>query len=91
MDDVNRRVLRRAFLRNMSIFAGAISSFETVLTVRPALAQTKLTHDVAKYEGTPHNGQQCSTCLQFEPPNACKIVESPISPQGWCQFYVKKT
>jgi hypothetical protein len=54
------------------------------------LAQTKVTHEVAKYQEEPKNGQQCSTCVQFEAPSGCKIVESPISPNGWCQLYSAK-
>ena len=52
--------------------------------------QTKLSHDVAKYQDQPKNGQKCSTYLQFVPPGSCKIVVDPISPNGWCQFYGPK-
>jgi hypothetical protein len=55
------------------------------------LAQTKLSHEQAKYQDTPKNGQKCSTCIQFVAPASCKIVADPIEPDGWCQFYGAKT
>jgi hypothetical protein len=80
---------RRWLLKNSPAFAGAIAS--AVALPQNAFAQTKLTHEVAKYQDEPKNGQKCSTCVQFQPPSACKIVVDPISPNGWCQFYAPKT
>jgi hypothetical protein len=80
---------RRWLLKNSPAFAGAIAS--AVALPQNAFAQTKLTHEIAKYQDEPKNGQKCSTCVQFQPPSACKIVVDPISPNGWCQFYAPKT
>jgi hypothetical protein len=81
---------RRAILLNsVSIAAGGFISGTPA--ARSALAQTKLTHEVAKYQDIPKNEQKCSTCVQFVPPASCKIVVDPISPDGWCQFYGAKT
>jgi hypothetical protein len=94
MDDsktLKEEISRRSLLKGMPAVAGIVVSFGTVALPEAAMAQTKLSHEVAKYQDMPKNGQECSTCLQFMPPNACKIVASPISPQGWCQFYAKKT
>jgi hypothetical protein len=55
------------------------------------LAQTKLTHEIAKYQDTPKDGLKCSTCIQFVAPASCKIVVDPINLEGWCQFYGAKT
>lgn len=82
---------RRSLLKGMSIAAGAASLGAVVRPNQAAAQATKLTHAVAKYQDQPHDGQECSTCVQFEPPGSCKIVESPISTHGWCQFYTKKT
>ena len=81
-------VCRRSLLKSMPMIAGAIIS----ATVIPesVFAQTKVSHEASKYQDQPKNGQQCSTCVLFEPPSACKIVESPISPNGWCQLYAAK-
>jgi hypothetical protein len=81
------RASRRAILWNgVSIAAGGF-----VLSAPTALAQTKIAHEVAKYQDTPKNDQKCSTCIQFVAPASCKIVADPISPDGWCQFYGAKT
>ncbi len=82
-------VSRRCLLKGVPVLAGAAVSASTM--VRNALAQQKLSHDNAKYQDQPKNGQQCSTCTLFEPPSSCKIVVSPISPKGWCQFYAVKS
>jgi hypothetical protein len=86
---ITGRASRRAILLNsVSIAAGGF-----ILSgqgVRTALGQTKLTHEISKYQDTPKNGQKCSTCVQFEPPASCKIVVDPISPDGWCQLYAAK-
>ena len=39
------------------------------------------------YQTKPSNGQQCSGCVQFIKPNACKLVSGDISPTGWCELY----
>jgi len=81
---------RRAILFNsVSIAAGGF--ILSAPAARNALAQTKLTHEIAKYQETPKNDQKCSTCVQFVPPASCKIVADPTNPDGWCQFYGAKT
>jgi hypothetical protein len=80
---------RRAILLNSaSIAAGGF--ILSAPAARTALAQTKLTHEVAKYQETPKDDQKCSTYIQFVEPASCKIVVDPISPDGWCQFYGAK-
>ena len=43
-----------------------------------------------KYQDKPNGDQKCSTCMQFEPPGSCKVVEGAISPNGYCIAWVKK-
>ena len=81
-------VCRRSLLKSVPMIAGAIISATAIPD--SLFAQTKLSHEASKYQDQPKNGQQCSTCAAFEPPSACKTVESPISPNGWCQVYVAK-
>lgn len=54
---------------------------------RQAAAQEKVSKADAKYQDQPKGEQRCAICLQFQPPNSCKIVEGQISPKGWCQFF----
>jgi len=57
----------------------------------PAQAQEKVTQAVVQYQKQPKNGQMCSTCVNFEPPSACKIVQGTIDPNGWCLVYAPKS
>jgi hypothetical protein len=56
-----------------------------------------VTQDNAKYQPNPKGAAQCSKCKYFLPGKtptangACKQVAGVISPNGWCQFYAKKT
>jgi hypothetical protein len=81
-------VCRRSLIKSVPMIAGAILTSSAV--PNRLFAQTKLAHDAVKYQEQPNNGQQCSTCIQFEPPAGCKTVESPISPDGWCALYTPK-
>jgi hypothetical protein len=53
-------------------------------------AQQKIRKEAAKYQYAPKGQQRCQICLQFQPPDQCKIVEGPISPKGWCQYFAAK-
>ena len=80
---------RRAILLNSaSIAAGGF--ILSAPAARTTLSQTKLSHEISKYQDTPKNNQKCSTCIQFVAPASCKIVVDPISPDGWCQFWGAK-
>jgi hypothetical protein len=81
-------VCRRSLLKSVPTIAGAIISATAI--PNSVFAQTKVSHETSKYQDQPKNGQQCSNCVQFEPLSACKIVESPMSPNGWCQLYGAK-
>jgi len=70
------------------MIAGAIITTNAV--GQNLFAQTKLTHDAAKYQDQPKDGQQCSGCVQFLAPSSCKLVEDPISASGWCQLFMAK-
>ena len=45
-----------------------------------------------KYKDSPEGDKDCSTCVQFVAPNACKIFpgDTEISPKGYCVAYAKK-
>lgn len=89
--DPTANTSRRMLLKSVPAIASAVAVFGAIAEPSAAVAQTKLSHQVAKYQDAPHNDQECSTCVNFLPPNACRIVASPISPHGWCQFYAKKS
>ena len=85
---IKKGVCRRSLLKSVPMIAGAILSTNAV--AQNLFAQTKLTHEAAKYQDHPNNGQQCSGCVQFVGPASCKVVEDPISASGWCQLFMAK-
>lgn len=85
---INKGLCRRSLLKSVPVIAGAIIS--TSALAESLVAQTKLTHEAAKYQDTPKDGQQCSGCVQFVAPASCKVVEDPVAASGWCQLFVAK-
>ena len=81
-------VCRRSLLKSVPMIAGAIIS--TNAMAESLFAQTKLTHETAKYQDSPKDGQQCSGCVQFVAPASCKVVEDPVAASGWCQLFTAK-
>jgi High potential iron-sulfur protein len=83
---------RRSVLRSVAVAAGGTAMLGTIVSGnRFAEAQTKVAKAVVGYQDSPHDGQRCDNCLQFEPPSSCKVVEGNISASGWCKVYVKKS
>jgi len=80
---------RRSILKCAAALAG--TACIGVLSQRDALAQQKVSKAAMKYQDHPNGDQQCSNCLQFVPPNSCKVVDGVISPNGYCIAWTKKT
>jgi hypothetical protein len=76
---------RRALLSGAAFIAGAAA----LMPLR-ARAQQKVAQSAVQYQGSPKNGQQCSTCSHFQSPSSCQLVDGTISPNGWCALYQKK-
>jgi hypothetical protein len=64
-------------LKNVPMIAGVIIS--TNVATQSLFAQAKATHEAAKYQDHPKDGQQCSGCQFFVVPNSCKVVEDTQS------------
>ena len=89
-DDVESS--RRNFLKT-AVGGAAVTSagaFSVLTMSGPAHGQLVPSHvwkSVALYRDSPNGRQRCAGCYHFRPPNACQIVESPISPNGWCSYW----
>jgi hypothetical protein len=83
-----RRISRRTALTGPALALGAAVA---VNVVSQTAAQEKISQPDAKYQTTPKGGQRCDACINFEPSNACKLVQGDISPNGWCQLFFPKT
>ena len=77
---------RRALLRYAVGAAGGVAISCASLT--PATAAPKISKKAVAYEDHPDGDKECAKCAQFQPPDACKMVEGPISPQGSCRIFV---
>ena len=74
------------------LLAGGVAVLAAGVAARGARADDKLAKDVVQYRQTPgDDGSKCSACVNFVEPNACKIVEGKISPEGWCVAYAPKS
>jgi hypothetical protein len=88
LSSIKQGVCRRSLLKSVPLIAGAIVSTNAI--TQNLFAQQKLTHEAAKYQDQPKDGQQCSGCVQFVAPASCKVVADPISASGWCQLFTAK-
>jgi hypothetical protein len=81
---------RRVFLQRVATY-GAGAAIIQGLGSSLATAQAKVAQKAVSYEAKPKGEQRCDACSSFQAPNACKLVEGEISPQGWCSLFTKKT
>ena len=86
--DNDRRLDRRSVLKSAVVLAGAACA--GFLSSTQARAQGKVAKAAMKYQDHPDGDKKCSECLQFIPPDSCKVVEGVISPNGYCIAWVKK-
>lgn len=75
-----------------TVLGGGLTVLAAGLTARAqAQAPQKLAQKVVQYQTTPKNGQQCSICVNYLPPDQCKLVEGPVVPTGWCIAFGPKS
>jgi hypothetical protein len=87
----------KPFARRALLEAGAAIGAALAAAALPSVAAEPTTPEAdkikqvdAKYQNRPNGQQRCEICLQFEAPNRCKIVQAPINPKGWCQFFAAR-
>lgn len=89
-DDV--KLTRRNLLRAVPFAATVIPA--ALWHTSTAHAQ-KSPQDAVKYQDHPKDGQKCSSCRFFQPPQTgngpgqCKLVAGEIAPDGWCQLWTR--
>ena len=61
----------------------------TIIAASPnfAAAAPKMSQKAVNYQDHPEGNKRCDNCLQFQPPDACKMVEGSISPQVSCRIF----
>ncbi|MBT9612880.1 MAG: hypothetical protein IV108_06395 [Burkholderiales bacterium] len=71
--------------------ASSSSSAPTNPPATPA-ANKKMPQTEVQYQTQPKGDQRCGGCLHFiAESNTCMLVDGPISPEGWCSLWTKKT
>ncbi len=90
MPDQPNDFLRRVFLQRMATY-GVGAAMIRGLGFNRATAQAKVPKNAVSYQTEPKGTQRCDGCVNFQPPNGCKMVDGEISPQGWCSLFTKKT
>lgn len=89
---MRKSIPRRALLESAALALGIAAAGGAAR--RAAAQQTpeadKITQADAHYRNQPNGQQRCAICLQFAPPNRCKIVQGPITLHGWCQFFAAR-
>lgn len=90
---MTNRISRRTVIEGAAAIGGVVAG-GWACTAAAADQETpekdKISHAEAQYQQQPKGQQRCEICLQFQPPNKCQIVKSPISAKGWCQFFAAK-
>ena len=76
---------RRVLLQHLVGAAGAAASL--CGQSHRAGAAIKISKAAVAYQDRPDGDKECAKCAQFEPPAACKLVDGPISPQGYCRLF----
>ncbi len=78
---------RRSIMRTALQASAAVMAAGLLVKRAGAQSKDKMTKARAEYQGTPNGIYSCATCTLFVAPNACKVVEGEVSPDGWCKAY----
>ena len=77
----SRRLLLQGAVVSIGAAAGIVESHQ------PAGAAPKISKAAVAYQDHPEGDKHCSKCRQFVAPDSCKMVDGPISPQGFCRIF----
>jgi len=90
---MSKRLSRRALLESGGLAIGVLiagGATSRAVADEEIKEADKIKQMDAHYQRFPKDSQRCEICLQYVPPDKCKIVQGPIFPQGWCQFFAGK-
>ena len=87
MNDLSHGSRRRFLSTGLTILAGGLLA--TAARAQDS-GDSKVEQSVVQYQTSPKDGAKCSGCVNFVAPNACKVVQGNISPEGWCVAYAPK-
>jgi hypothetical protein len=67
---------------------GAIASLG--IYAKTSAAQSQVSKQVVAYQDHPEGAKRCDQCVHFVPPAACKVVQGPISAEGYCRLFAAR-
>src|SRR6516162_729470 len=80
------QLARRSLLRRLLGAAGVSTLFYAA--PYPAAAVIKISQRAVAYQDHPEGDKRCDKCIQFQPPDGCKMVDGSIRPDGYCRLFV---
>jgi High potential iron-sulfur protein len=83
-------ISRRGFIRGVGLVAGVGALVGGGLSATSAVAGSKFSQAMAKYQPTPRGADRCANCSLYESAGTCRVVEGKVEPNGWCSLYVRK-
>ncbi|HEX2817800.1 MAG TPA: hypothetical protein VHN39_15515 [Phenylobacterium sp.] len=89
MVTISASALRTASRRRILGLAAGALAFSGVSAAALAAVQAKSSQKAVEYQTHPKGGHGCNSCKVFQPPTACKTVESPVQASGWCDKYAR--
>ena len=88
MTDLNNTSRRGILKSGLGLLAATATVAATATSARAQ--DQKIGQALVQYQPGPKDGLVCNKCVNWVAPNACKIVEGNINPQGWCVAYAPK-
>ena len=85
MPDQSALLSRRALFQCAAGAAGATAVL--CAEPEPAGAVIKISKRAVAYQDQPNGDKACDKCAQFQPPDACKLVDGAINPRGYCPAF----
>jgi len=82
---------RRRLLHNAAYLAGLAGALGVLGSPARARAGPSIDPKSVAYQPTPKGAARCDNCMQWQAPNACKVVSGPIEAAGWCSIYAHKS
>jgi hypothetical protein len=81
---------RRSLVARLALVGVAGIAGASLAPRRASAASAKLSPNEIGYQASPKGAARCELCVNWQAPNACKLVAGPISPTGWCGLFVRK-
>lgn len=83
-----RRMTGKHITRRGVVCLSALAAGSAAVRAQQQAKITKASKQVAGYvEKTPFAAQTCVSCHFYIDPDDCEIVEGPVNPTGYCNYY----